>query len=134
MSTAFRTAVSHAFTVAVVILACQAPVAQAQTTQVAQVTQATPVPAHVAERLHADALASFRAARFPEAYGRLIRLANAGHAPSARLVLWMFANGATVFGNDWDSSPEQLEDWARTAGQPVPVTTAHSERARVAAR
>ena len=30
---------------------------------------------------------SFREARFPEAYGRLIVLADAGHAPSAELAL-----------------------------------------------
>ena len=52
----------------------------------------------MAERLHANALASFRQARFPEAYGRFIALADAGHAPAAELALWMYLQGPSVFG------------------------------------
>lgn len=81
---------------------------------------AQPAPG-VAERLHTHAVDSFRQARFSEAYGRLIALADAGHAPSAQLALWMFANGPTLFGKDWDSSPEQLTAWAQLAGQPAPT-------------
>ena len=40
-------------------------------------------PTH-AERMHAKAVESFRQGRFPEAYGRFIDLANAGHPASAR--------------------------------------------------
>lgn len=81
---------------------------------------AQPAPG-AAERLHNNAVISFRQARFSEAYGRLIALADAGHAPSAALALWMFANGPTLFGKDWDSSPEQLAAWAQLAGQPAPT-------------
>ncbi len=80
----------------------------------------------VAERLHANALASFRQARFPEAYGRFIALADAGHAPSAEVALWMYQHGPSVFGKDWDSSQEQLTAWAALAGQPVHTMVARS--------
>jgi len=80
----------------------------------------------VAERLHADALASFRQARFPEAYGRFITLANAGHAPAAELALWMYLHGPLVFGKEWDSSQEQVTAWAALAGQAAPTLVARS--------
>lgn len=74
----------------------------------------------IGEQLHADALASFRQARFSEAYGRFSGLADAGHAPAAAMALWMYLNGPLVFDKDWDSNQEQLTAWARLAGQPVP--------------
>jgi hypothetical protein len=80
----------------------------------------------VAERLHANALASFRQARFAEAYGRFIALADAGHAPAAELALWMYLHGPSVFGREWDSSQEQLTAWATLAGQPAPTMVARS--------
>jgi hypothetical protein len=73
----------------------------------------------MSEQLHANALASFRQGRFSEAYGRLIGLADAGHVPSAELALWMYMNGTSVFGKDWDSTPEQLKAWQQAAGQPT---------------
>jgi hypothetical protein len=69
-------------------------------------------------------LTSFRQTRFPEAYGRFIALADAGHAPSAQMALWMYENGPSVFGKDWDSSQEQLTAWARVAGRPAPMMVA----------
>ena len=95
--------------VVLLVLGCHAPSAFAQAAPGA------------AERLHANAVASFRQARFPEAYGRFIGLADAGHAPSAELALWMYMHGPSVFGKDWDSSQEQLTAWAKLAGQPVPT-------------
>lgn len=63
------------------------------------------------EIAHAQALDSFRRARFPEAYGRFVQLANVGHAPSARVALWMCEQGPVVFGSDWDCTPDEIEDW-----------------------
>ena len=94
------------------MLVCQAPVAFAQSASGA------------AERLHANAVASFRAARFPEAYGRFIALAGAGHAPAAEQALWMYRHGPSLFGKDWDSSQDQLTAWAKLAGQPAPTMVA----------
>ncbi len=78
------------------------------------------------EQLHAEALASFRQARFSEAYGRFCGLADAGHAPAAAMALWMYLNGPLVFDKDWDSSPDQLTAWAQLARQPVPTMVGRS--------
>lgn len=59
-----------------------------------------------------------------EAYGRLTALADAGHAPSAELALWMYLNGPTLFGKDRDSTQEQLSAWAQLARQPASNTGA----------
>lgn len=99
--------------VALVAFGCHAPAAFAQSAP------------SVSDRLHANAVASFRQARFPEAYGRFIQLADAGHAPSAELALWMYLNGPSLFGRDWDSTQEQLTAWAQLARQPVPTMVAH---------
>jgi hypothetical protein len=74
-----------------------------------------------ADRLHARAVESFRQGRFPEAYGRFIDMANAGHAQSARYALWMCENGMHLFGKDWDCAPHEVEDWARIAGVAQPL-------------
>ena len=99
---------------ALLVLGCHAPAAFAQYAPGA------------AERLHAKAVASFREARFPEAYGRFIALADAGHAPSAEQALWMYRHGPSLFGRDWDSTQEQLTAWAKLAGQPAPTLVAVS--------
>jgi hypothetical protein len=68
-----------------------------------------------ADRMHARAVESFRLGRFPEAYGRFIPMANAGHPASARDALWMCEHGLPFFGSDWDCSPHESEEWARIA-------------------
>lgn len=98
--------------IALLVLGCQGPVAWAQ---------AGP---SVSERLHAHAVSSFRQGRFPEAYGRFISLADAGHAPAARMALWMYQQGPSLFGADWDSSQDQLDAWSRLVGQPAPTMVA----------
>ena len=98
--------------VVLLVLGCQAPGAFAQSAP------------RLTERLHQNAVASFREARFSEAYGRFIGLADAGHAPAAEQALWMYRHGPSLFGKDWDSSQEQLTAWAKLAGQPVPVMVA----------
>lgn len=75
-----------------------------------------------AERMHARAVESFRLGRFPEAYGRFIDLANAGHPASARYALWMCEQGLALFGKDWDCAPHEVEDWARTGVMAPPRT------------
>lgn len=78
-----------------------------------------------AERLHVNAVASFRQARFPEAFGRFVALADAGHKPAAEMALWMYKHGPSLFGRDWDSTQDQLTSWAQLAGQPAPRMVAH---------
>jgi len=95
-------------------------------------------PASHAERAHARALDSFRQGRFPEAYGRFVELADAGHGASARFALLMCEQGPALFGKDWDCGPEQVRDWARAAGVAAPrvvaMTYPTAVPARVAAR
>ena len=45
------------------------------------------------------------------AYGRLMRLADAGHAEAAQLVLNMHRFGPRLYGTLWDATPEQLAHW-----------------------
>jgi hypothetical protein len=66
----------------------------------------------------------FRSGRFAAAYGRFAQLADAGHAPSARIALVMVEQGPQLFGSDWDAWPQQLQDWADLARLPAPVTVA----------
>jgi hypothetical protein len=87
-----------------------------------------------ADRAHTRAVESFRVGRFPEAYGRFVALAEAGHAPSARYALWMCEQGPTLFGKDWDCSPQQVADWAKAAGVSPPRIEAHSYAAPAPAR
>ena len=76
------------------------------------------------EPAHQQALESFRRARFSEAYGRFIKLAEAGHPASARYAIWMCENGLGLFGVMWDCAPQELEDWAQVARATPPITTA----------
>ena len=69
---------------------------------------------------HAKAVDSFRRARFPEAYGRFIALAAVGHAPSARVALWMCEQGPELFGRDWDCTPDEVTEWTLLARAPAP--------------
>ena len=97
--------------VAALVAACFGPAAQAQS-----------VP--LREKLHANAVASFQQARFPEAYGRFMALADAGHAPAAELALFMAQNSTSLFGKDWDVTQEQLTAWAALTGRPATVLQA----------
>lgn len=54
---------------------------------------------------------AFREQRYPAAYGRYVRLADAGHAPSAEMALFMLANGPSLFASDWSASEAQQRCW-----------------------
>ncbi len=99
--------------IAALVGACFAPAAQAQS----GLTHA---------QLYARAVASFQQGRFPDAYGRFIALANAGHAPAAELALFMSQNDTVLFGKDWDVTQEQLTAWSALAGRPAPVLQARN--------
>ncbi len=58
-----------------------------------------------------DAAQLFAKRRFPAAYGRFVRLADAGHTPSAQLALLMHEQGLRLFGSNWDATGEQLARW-----------------------
>ena len=61
--------------------------------------------------LEATAQQAFRDQRYPAAYGRFARLADAGHAPSAEMALFMLQNGPTLFASDWSASASQQTCW-----------------------
>ena len=65
---------------------------------------------------YADALTSFRQARFPEAYGRFVAIAEWGYAPAARHALWMCENGQELFGSPFDCAPHEIQTWALQTG------------------
>ena len=59
-----------------------------------------------------QATREFRQQRFPAAYGRFAKLADAGHVPSACIALLMVRDGRLLFRNDWYATPEQLRRWS----------------------
>ena len=83
--------------IAALVGACFASAAQAQS----ELTH---------EQLHAMAVASFQRGCSPEAYGRFIALANAGHAPAAELALFMSQNDRALFGKDWGCHAGTADD------------------------
>jgi hypothetical protein len=114
--------------------ACLLPLAQTASAA-PPVSGAAPSQASALEVLHAQAVQSFKSARYPEAFGRFVALADAGHAPSAQLALFMYQHGPDLFGRDWDTTQDQLTAWAQLNGQPAPVQTAreYSKPAKAAA-
>lgn len=66
--------------------------------------------AHQAE--FEQARQAFRAHRYAAAYGRLSRLADAGHVPSAELARTMHLHGAGFFGQAWAASEPQQRRWS----------------------
>lgn len=82
------------------------------------------------EQAHLQALDSFRRARFSEAYGRFIKLAEAGHPASARYAIWMCENGLALFGVMWDCAPQELEDWGQVARTPLPTAPVAAQPVR----
>jgi hypothetical protein len=86
------------------------------------VASADPAPTfQTGEQLHAQALAQLREGRLADAYGRFVALAESGHAPAARMALWMCENGRSALGHDWDCAPHQVAQWAALAGVAAPV-------------
>jgi len=52
-----------------------------------------------------------KSGRHAAAYGRLMKLADAGHVPSAQLALVMLAHGKAFYGSEWSASPNQQVAW-----------------------
>lgn len=68
-----------------------------------------------------EAVASYRSARYAEAFGRLYALAIRGDADAARIVLFMHGFGPTLYGSHWDLNPEEIQDFRD-------ISTAQSHR------
>ena len=52
-----------------------------------------------------------RTQRWASAYAGFVRLADAGHEPSAEMARWMHRQGAAMFGSEWSASPGQQRRW-----------------------
>lgn len=64
-----------------------------------------------AQQRYDDAVAAFRAGRYPTAYGRFVALADTGHVPSAQAALFMLRHGVLLFGSAWSASEDQATYW-----------------------
>jgi hypothetical protein len=64
-----------------------------------------------ATTLEGQARLEFRQGHYAAAYGRYVRLADAGHVPSAELALLMLRNGPQLFGSAWTASEKQQTCW-----------------------
>lgn len=62
--------------------------------------------------MYQEAVAAFREHRYSAAYGRFMRLADAGHEASAQMALTMFRNGPALFNAEWDATEMQLARWS----------------------
>jgi hypothetical protein len=76
---------------------------------------AAPAFATTGDQEFGDAVASYRAVRYSDAYGRMMALANAGDPDAARIVLFMHQYGPTLYGSYWDLNPEEARQFAATA-------------------
>ena len=81
-----------------------------------------------ADPAFAEALQLLHAGRLADAYGRIVALANAGHADAARLATTMCRHGLRLYASDWDCSPAELDEWAHFASQPAPGPLGSSPR------
>lgn len=73
------------------------------------------------DQAYAQAMAQFRAHQYAAAYGRLMKLADAGHAPSAEAALLMLRNGKALFGTEWSATAAQQQHWFIVAFKGAPV-------------
>lgn len=62
--------------------------------------------------MYRDAVAAFSEHRYSAAYGRFMRLADAGHEASAQMALAMYRNGDVLFGAQWAATGQQLAHWS----------------------
>jgi len=71
---------------------------------------APPAAASVDQRFSA-AMELYHQARYAAAYGRLIQLADDGHAKAARVALLMLRHGPALYRSQWTATPQQMRDW-----------------------
>ena len=62
--------------------------------------------------------------RYAAAYGRLMELADEGHAEAARIALLMLRFGPTLYRSPWSASQEQILHWLALASRRQPVVVA----------
>lgn len=105
-------AAATAFGTPALAAADSTPPPVSQTAQAAPATQA----AHPdwADRFD-RAMAAYEVQHFHDAYARLVRLADEGHAEAARIALMMARHGRTLYGADLQASLAQRRQWLGSA-------------------
>lgn len=113
----------HSFLLAALLAtACGAGHAQAAGTAAAAVRPYAAASDEVPlDPAFAHALASLRQGRTSEAYGRLLRLADGGHADAAGVALVMLRHGSALYGTEWTAAPSQVAAWERTVRGAKPL-------------
>jgi hypothetical protein len=71
-----------------------------------------------------DAMQLYRDCRWAAAYGRFARLADAGHAESARIAMLMLWHGQRLYGTQWSAPQAQIERWSQLAVLSLPPFSA----------
>jgi hypothetical protein len=117
-----------AFLVAAVVLGCSSVHAQygngaPEQMALAPVTAAAAASGGTQDAaLFAEAMQLYRSSRWSAAYGRFMKLADDGHADSARIALLMLRHGRDFYGAEWTAASSQVTAWERTvAASPVSV-------------
>jgi hypothetical protein len=67
------------------------------------------------DRAFVEATQQYQKARWADAYGRFMRLANSGDRDAARIALFMHRYGPQLYGAYWDASTEEVELWTELA-------------------
>jgi hypothetical protein len=55
--------------------------------------------------------------RYAAAYGRMVELADEGHAEAARVALMMLRLGPTLYRSQWSASQDQIQHWQALASR-----------------
>lgn len=63
------------------------------------------------------AMKLYHGARYAAAYGRMVALADAGHAEAAHMALTMLRLGPALYGSQWSASQDQIQQWLALASR-----------------
>jgi len=73
-----------------------------------------------------QALEDYKSGHTTAAYGRFMRLADAGDAEAARIALVLLRHGPEMHGTAWGASQPQIDHWIALAQKPMPRIIAES--------
>jgi hypothetical protein len=72
-----------------------------------------------------EGVAMYRQGRWSHAFGKFLGLANDGDPDAAHMALFMSRYGPFLYGSDWESHPDAIQEWSRLivdrAGQRLAV-------------
>lgn len=82
---------------------------------------AAPAPEAAASSGMSEALQLYREGRYSPAYGRFLKLADAGDVDAARIALMMLRHGPELYQTEWTAAPSQIAAWERMIGNAGPL-------------